>query len=66
MLAQVRLDDPHLQHFAAMTYNTLGEPAIALDLLRKARAGALPASELSAWIDLDMLHGSPQFADLLR
>ncbi len=66
LLGQVRLDDPHLQHFAAMTYNTLGEHAIALELLRKARAGALPASELSAWIDLDSLRGTPEFADLVR
>jgi serine/threonine-protein kinase len=65
-LHQVRLDDPHLQHFAAMTYATLGERATALDLLQKARAGALPASELTAWIDLDSLRQTPEFARLVR
>jgi eukaryotic-like serine/threonine-protein kinase len=66
LLGQVRLDDPHQQHFAAMTYNTLGERSVALELLRKARAGALPASELSGWIDLDSLRGTPEFANLIR
>lgn len=66
LLGQVRLDDPHLQHFAAMTYNMLGERTIALALLRKARAGAVPASELIAWIDLDSLRAAPEFAELIR
>ena len=66
LLGQVRLDDPHHQHFAAMTYNMLGERAIALALLRKARAGAVPASELIAWIDLDSLRAAPEFAEVIR
>ena len=66
LLGQVRLDDPHNQHFAAMTYVTLGEQTVALELLRRARDGALPASELSAWIDLDSLRGLPKFAELIR
>ncbi len=49
-----------------MTYNTLGERIMALELLRKARAGALPVSEMSAWIDLDSLRRGPEFADLVR
>jgi hypothetical protein len=49
-----------------MTYATLGERATALDLLQKARAGALPASELTAWIDLDSLRQTPEFARLVR
>jgi tetratricopeptide (TPR) repeat protein len=65
-LGQVSLDDPHLQHFAAMTYVTLGDTTTAVDLLRRARAGALPVSELHAWIDLDGLRTTPAFSDLVR
>jgi serine/threonine-protein kinase len=65
-LGQTTLDDPHLQHFAAMTYLTLGETATALDLLRRARAGLLPVAELHAWIDLDPLRTTSAFAELVR
>ena len=46
LLGQVRLDYPHVQYFAAMTYTALGERRNAIELLRKARAGALPPSEV--------------------
>ena len=66
ILRPLKLEDPHLQHFAAMTYTALNERAVALELLRKARSAGLPAAELSAWIDLDTLREGPEFPALVR